>query len=100
MIIVMCLFWMFFCVLVGMYAHSKGRSFGGFFVLAFLLSPIIGFLAAAAVMSRDERLAQGETFNGYKKCPFCAEAVRAEAIKCKHCGSKLPVTVTDGLPLP
>lgn len=25
-----------------------------------------------------------------KKCPFCAEEVLAEAIKCKHCGSTIP----------
>ena len=24
-----------------------------------------------------------------KACPFCAEPVRKEAIKCKHCGSEL-----------
>lgn len=25
-----------------------------------------------------------------KACPYCAEDVRVEAIKCKHCGSALP----------
>jgi hypothetical protein len=27
-----------------------------------------------------------------KRCPFCAEDVKVEAIKCKHCGSALTVT--------
>jgi hypothetical protein len=27
--------------------------------------------------------------SAYKKCPFCAEPIRREAVKCKHCGETL-----------
>lgn len=29
-------------------------------------------------------------YGKYKRCPLCAEPVRKEAVKCKHCHSDLP----------
>lgn len=87
--------WFILAILVGVYASSKGRSSLGFFFLAVLLSPLIGFLIALVVQPilanvETKAIASGDQ----KKCPYCAELVKSEAIVCKHCGRDLPAAAT------
>lgn len=77
--------WISFCVIAGVIAKNKGRSGVGFFILALFLTPAVGILAALVVKSKDiENVTQ-------KKCPFCAEIIKREAIVCKHCGREVDV---------
>ena len=57
--------------------------------LGVFLVPVAAlFLALASDTSEQAAVAKGE-HGDFRKCPFCAESVRREAIKCRHCGSTL-----------
>ena len=53
------------------------------------LCPVVGFFWAIMAKNKEQMAAETGSYGDMKKCQFCAEPVRAEAIKCKHCGSAL-----------
>ena len=52
---------------------------------------------AAVAVQTVEAPTRVQPLRHTKKCPFCAEEILPEAIKCKHCGSELH-TASSSLP--
>lgn len=92
--LVLVFFWLLFASLVGMIASGRGRSFLGWFLLAFLISPLLSLvlvlvLGKPATLQRSDSVIQ----DGGKVCPRCAESVKRAAQVCRFCGHEFPEAV-------
>lgn len=81
--------WLVCGIIAAIIGTNKGRSGCGWFLVGVLLGPL-GIILALVVAKDTEEVEKRNIQSGeMKKCPFCAELVRKEAVVCKHCGMSL-----------
>ena len=82
--------WIFLCFVVAFGAENRGRSFAKYLVLSIFLSPLIGGMVLLVLGDDKETIEKNSIEEGIsKKCPFCAEIIKKDAIICRFCGRDL-----------
>jgi len=80
--------------IIATYAQKRGLSYGAIFVLGLITSPIIQYIVVL-IMESNVRKDRKEpvSYSNTRKCPFCAEEIKEEAVICRFCNRDVPTYI-------
>jgi hypothetical protein len=85
--------WISLSILAAYIASNKGNSGLVCFLGGIIFSPLVGLLVAILSPQNNQvALEKQKIKNGYKKCKFCAELIKREAVICHYCKMECVIT--------
>jgi hypothetical protein len=78
-------------------ARNKGRSFGAWWFYGFSLF-LVALLHALLLRPDHAGIEGRQRAEGLKKCHFCTEMIKMDAIVCRYCGKDLHTRESSVIP--
>jgi hypothetical protein len=75
-------------IIPALIAHNKGKPFLLWWAYGALLF-IVALPHSIITKADREYLERQQIADGMKKCPYCAEMIKNDAVICKHCGQQV-----------